>query len=151
MCYFPELRKAKGIMVNTYLELETHAIKSFHDTNFPPEYPVGPILNQDRKVEDVDARDVISWSDGQPPLSVVVLCFGSVGSFNEIQMGSWSAPWGTGKVIGWAPQLSLFAHEAVGGGGSHYGWNSVLESLWFGVPTAAWPMYAEQQLIRWTC
>ena len=38
------------------------------------------------------------------------------------------------------------AHRAVGGFVSHCGWNSVLESLWFGVPVAAWPMYAEQQL-----
>ena len=29
---------------------------------------------------------------------------------------------------------------------SHCGWNSMLESLWFGVPIAAWPMYAEQQI-----
>lgn len=29
---------------------------------------------------------------------------------------------------------------------SHCGWNSTLESLWYGVPVAAWPVYAEQQL-----
>lgn len=29
---------------------------------------------------------------------------------------------------------------------SHCGWNSILESLWFGVPIATWPMYAEQQI-----
>ncbi|KAD4178177.1 hypothetical protein E3N88_26768 [Mikania micrantha] len=53
---------------------------------------------------------------------------------------------GVGKVIGWAPQVALLAHEAVGGFVSHCGWNSLLESLWFGVPTAAWPLYAEQQM-----
>ncbi|KAK1418864.1 hypothetical protein QVD17_28012 [Tagetes erecta] len=51
-----------------------------------------------------------------------------------------------GKVIGWAPQVAALAHDAVGGFVSHCGWNSVLESLWFGVPLAAWPMYAEQQM-----
>ncbi|KAJ0088632.1 hypothetical protein Patl1_33204 [Pistacia atlantica] len=50
-----------------------------------------------------------------------------------------------GKVIGWAPQISILAHKAIGGFVSHCGWNSVLESVWFGVPIAAWPMYAEQQ------
>ncbi|KAF2319838.1 hypothetical protein GH714_019542 [Hevea brasiliensis] len=50
-----------------------------------------------------------------------------------------------GKVIGWAPQAAILAHPAVGGFVSHCGWNSVLESLWFGVPIATWPMYAEQQ------
>ncbi|KAK6259454.1 hypothetical protein SCA6_013928 [Theobroma cacao] len=29
---------------------------------------------------------------------------------------------------------------------SHYGWNSTLETIWFGVPMATWPFYAEQQL-----
>lgn len=29
---------------------------------------------------------------------------------------------------------------------SHCGWNSILESLWFGVPIATWPVYAEQQM-----
>ncbi|XP_031254185.1 LOW QUALITY PROTEIN: anthocyanidin 3-O-glucosyltransferase 2-like [Pistacia vera] len=49
------------------------------------------------------------------------------------------------KVIGWAPQNSILAHKAIGGFVSHCGWNSVLESVWFGVPIPAWPMYAEQQ------
>ncbi|KAJ0609851.1 putative flavonol 3-O-glucosyltransferase [Helianthus annuus] len=183
---FRKLRKAKGIMVNTFLELETHAINSFSDTNFPPVYPVGPILNLDGVAGKADDMDVINWLDDQPPSSVVVLCFGSMGTFDEVQVKEiargleqsghrfvwslrrppqeqtseglpdnydWVLPDGflertsrIGKVIGWAPQVSLLAHEAVGGFVSHCGWNSMLESLWFGVPTAAWPMYAEQQL-----
>ncbi|CAN1179108.1 Putative UDP-glucose flavonoid 3-O-glucosyltransferase 3 [Linum perenne] len=51
-----------------------------------------------------------------------------------------------GRVIGWAPQTAVLAHKATGGFVSHCGWNSTLESLWFGVPVATWPMYAEQQL-----
>ncbi|KAI3804293.1 hypothetical protein L1987_25724 [Smallanthus sonchifolius] len=180
---FQGLRKAKGIMVNTFLELEPHAIKSFPDTNFPPVYPVGPVLNLDGVGGKADDSDVLSWLDGQPSSSVVVLCFGSMGCFNEVQVKEvarglersghrfvWSLrlppsleqslddprvllpdgflerTMGTGKVIGWAPQTSLLAHEAVGGFVSHCGWNSMLESVWFGVPTATWPMYAEQQM-----
>ncbi|KAJ0027907.1 hypothetical protein Pint_36708 [Pistacia integerrima] len=52
---------------------------------------------------------------------------------------------GVGKVIGWAPQVSILAHKAIGGFVSHCGWNSTLESIWFEVPMATWPMYAEQQ------
>ncbi|WKA13458.1 hypothetical protein VitviT2T_030755 [Vitis vinifera] len=33
-----------------------------------------------------------------------------------------------------------------GGFISHGGWNSILESLWCGVPIMVWPMYAEQKL-----
>ncbi|XP_019096423.1 PREDICTED: UDP-glycosyltransferase 71B7-like [Camelina sativa] len=50
-----------------------------------------------------------------------------------------------GKVIGWAPQVVVLANPAIGGFITHCGWNSMLESLWFGVPTAAWPLYAEQK------
>ncbi|CAI0397603.1 unnamed protein product [Linum tenue] len=53
---------------------------------------------------------------------------------------------GVGRVMGWAPQTIILAHKAVGGFVSHCGWNSTLESLWFGVPMATWPMYAEQKL-----
>ncbi|VVA98816.1 unnamed protein product [Arabis nemorensis] len=50
-----------------------------------------------------------------------------------------------GKVIGWAPQVAVLANPAIGGFVTHCGWNSTLESLWYGVPTAAWPLYAEQK------
>ncbi|WZZ28493.1 hypothetical protein YC2023_011894 [Brassica napus] len=50
-----------------------------------------------------------------------------------------------GKVVGWAPQVAILANQAIGGFVTHCGWNSLLESLWFGVPTAAWPLYAEQK------
>uniref|UniRef100_A0A0A9FRF1 Glycosyltransferase n=1 Tax=Arundo donax TaxID=35708 RepID=A0A0A9FRF1_ARUDO len=46
----------------------------------------------------------------------------------------------------WAPQKEILAHAAVGGFVTHAGWNSVLESLWFGVPMVPWPLYAEQHL-----
>jgi hypothetical protein len=45
-----------------------------------------------------------------------------------------------------APQKEILAHVAVGGFVTHCGWNSILESLWFGVPMAPWPLYAEQHL-----
>ncbi|KAB5519116.1 hypothetical protein DKX38_023435 [Salix brachista] len=41
-------RETKGIMVNTYEELESHAINSFSNCNTPPVYPVGPMLNLNR-------------------------------------------------------------------------------------------------------
>lgn len=53
---------------------------------------------------------------------------------------------GVGKVVGWVPQKKVLAHVATGAFVSHCGWNSLLESLWLGVPVAAWPLYAEQQL-----
>ena len=51
-----------------------------------------------------------------------------------------------GLVGGWVPQVKILAHKATGGLVSHCGWNSVLESLWYGVPIATWPICSEQQM-----
>ncbi|XP_066394872.1 UDP-glycosyltransferase 71K1-like [Miscanthus floridulus] len=58
-----------------------------------------------------------------------------------------------GRGLVWptkAPQKEILARAAVGGFVTHGGWNSVIESLWFGVPMAPWPLYAEQHLNAFT-
>ncbi|KAI3457640.1 hypothetical protein Pfo_014305 [Paulownia fortunei] len=183
-------RETKGIMVNTFLELEFQAMKFLsEDEKIPPVYPIGPILHEDGKNDRNPKYDEITkWLDEQPDSSVVFLCFGSKGCFDEIQVKEiavalersghrflWSlrkppgehkfetpgeyenteevlpegflqSTAGIGKVIGWAPQVAVLSHPAVGGFVSHCGWNSTLESVWCGVPMAAWPLYAEQQV-----
>ncbi|KAG6618281.1 hypothetical protein I3843_05G008400 [Carya illinoinensis] len=52
---------------------------------------------------------------------------------------------GKGLIIrGWAPQVLILDHEAVGGFVTHCGWNSTLEGVTAGVPMVTWPMFAEQ-------
>lgn len=52
---------------------------------------------------------------------------------------------GRGFVIeGWAPQLVILSHRAVGAFVSHCGWNSVVEGLVSGVAMLTWPMGADQ-------
>ncbi|KAI3512172.1 hypothetical protein L1887_19406 [Cichorium endivia] len=46
-------------------------------------------------------------------------------------------------MTGWAPQVEILQHPAVGGFLSHCGWNSVLEAVVNGVPLMTWPLYAE--------
>ncbi|EPS57759.1 hypothetical protein M569_17058, partial [Genlisea aurea] len=189
--YFLEMmrrfRRAKGILVNSFLELEDYAIKTLsEDTKLPPVYPVGPVLQDSGEEIRLDFKELMDWLDGQPDSSVVFLCFGTRGggAFDDAQVKEiaagiersgrrfiWSLrkqsphgpnffpsdyetfdeilpagfPNGSGKVIGWAPQAAVLAHRAVGGFVSHCGWNSILESVWFGVPVAVWPLSAEQQ------
>ncbi|XP_017974707.1 PREDICTED: UDP-glycosyltransferase 89C1 [Theobroma cacao] len=51
---------------------------------------------------------------------------------------------GRGLVIkGWAPQVAILRHRAVGSNLSHCGWNSALEGILAGVLLLAWPMQAD--------
>jgi abscisate beta-glucosyltransferase len=47
-------------------------------------------------------------------------------------------------IRGWAPQLLILEHGAVGGFMTHCGWNSMLEGVCSGVPMITWPLSAEQ-------
>ncbi|GAB2293847.1 hypothetical protein Dimus_028058 [Dionaea muscipula] len=186
---------AKGILINTFAELEPYALGSLRGGETPPVYPIGPILDLRGeahgrlKALSPDKHDrIMGWLNRQPESSVVFLCFGSAGSMLAPQMREVAAGlhrsgvrflWavrkpppklgrptdytvdelkemlpaeftalleeGTGMICGWAPQTEVLAHDAVGGFVSHCGWNSILESLWFGRPIVTWPMYAEQR------
>ncbi|KAE8691530.1 Anthocyanin 3'-O-beta-glucosyltransferase [Hibiscus syriacus] len=52
---------------------------------------------------------------------------------------------GKGWIIrGWAPQVLILDHEAIGGFMTHCGWNSTLEGITAGVPMVTWPLSNEQ-------
>ncbi|XP_057442282.1 UDP-glycosyltransferase 71K2-like [Lotus japonicus] len=179
-------RDTKGIIVNTFSDLEHDIIDALSDDHTPPIYAIGPLINlkghPNPNLDQAKHDLIMKWLDEQPESSVVFLCFGSWGSFGpsqtrEIALGlqrsgvtflwalrsspttdneektlpegflEWMELEGRGMICGWAPQVEVLAHKAIGGFVSHCGWNSILESLWFGVPTLTWPIYAEHQLI----
>ncbi|CAK9168792.1 unnamed protein product [Ilex paraguariensis] len=50
-----------------------------------------------------------------------------------------------GRILeGWAPQAKILGHPSTGGFVSHCGWNSIMESMKFGVPIIAMPMHIDQ-------
>ncbi|GAB4827961.1 hypothetical protein Ancab_034846 [Ancistrocladus abbreviatus] len=121
----------------------------------------------------IPAEDVLRWLDGRTDGSVVYVCFGSRTSLTDDQMVALGTAlersgvhflWcvresearipnrefedrvaGRALIIqGWAPQLAILRHRAVGAFLTHCGWNSVLESITTGVLMLAWPMGADQ-------
>ncbi|KAJ8572380.1 hypothetical protein K7X08_008891 [Anisodus acutangulus] len=47
-------------------------------------------------------------------------------------------------IRGWAPQVLILDHKAIGAFVTHCGWNSTLEGISAGVPMVTWPVFAEQ-------
>nr|AWD73588.1 flavonoid glycosyltransferase [Albuca bracteata] len=115
----------------------------------------------------------LNWLDSQEPSSVVYVCFGSLSDFTTAQLREiaagleasgrpfvWvvrnhSEEWipegleervgGKGLIIrGWAPQILILSHVAVGGFLTHCGWNSILEGVSAGLPFVTWPLFADQ-------
>ncbi|CAL1385913.1 unnamed protein product [Linum trigynum] len=84
-------REVKGILLNSYEELEAHAVESLVGNSLlPPVFCVGPVLDLKGQGKlgrtSSSIEKIMTWLDDQPRDSVVFMCFGSVGSFSDAQL-----------------------------------------------------------------
>nr|GME21738.1 anthocyanidin 3-O-glucosyltransferase 2-like [Ipomoea batatas] len=146
--YARQFHRAKGVIVNTFFDLEPHALQSLsRDKTLPPVYPVGPpqVKEIAYALERSGQRFLWALRKLPSPGSGSVALTEYTNLEEVLPEGFLERTKNIGKIIGWAPQSAILAHPSVGGFVSHCGWNSILESSWFGVPMATWPMIAEQQ------
>ncbi|KAJ4876691.1 UDP-glycosyltransferase 72B1 [Raphanus sativus] len=91
-------KKAEGILVNTFVELEPNAIKALQlqepGLDKPPVYPIGPLVNIGKQEgsNGVEEAECLKWLDKQPLGSVLYVSFGSGGALtleqlNELALG----------------------------------------------------------------
>ncbi|CAH8362965.1 unnamed protein product [Eruca vesicaria subsp. sativa] len=84
-------KEAEGILVNTFLELETNALKALQEPGLdkPPVYPIGPLVNigkQEGSNGVEEYSECLKWLGKQPRGSVLYVSFGSGGALTLEQL-----------------------------------------------------------------
>ncbi|KNA15373.1 hypothetical protein SOVF_098850 [Spinacia oleracea] len=166
--------KSWGYVYNSFYALEGEYLDNIQkELGHHRVYNVGPLSLIGLSKSSDTKYEVLNWLDTCPDGSVLYVCFGSQKLLTEPQIralalglersktrfiwvvksvSSQQVPDGfdervsdRGMVLrGWAPQVEILHHKAVGGFVSHCGWNSLLESVTAGVMLLAWPMEADQ-------
>ncbi|KAM0846002.1 hypothetical protein ACQ4PT_055968 [Festuca glaucescens] len=163
-----------GFVSNTLRALEGRYLDSpLEDLGLKRVWAVGPLAPETDTSGELGG-DLAAWLDGFSEGAVVYVCFGSqavltpavaaalaealersavpflwaVGGGGEALPEGFEARALAAKrglvVRGWAPQVAILRHPAVGWFMTHCGWNSTLEAVAAGVPMLAWPMAADQ-------
>ncbi|RWR76045.1 UDP-glycosyltransferase 87A1 [Cinnamomum micranthum f. kanehirae] len=159
------------LLFTAFYELENHVIDSLRAKFRIPIYHVGPtipyVTPQDMPSKDHPNVDHFGWLDGQPKGSVLYVSLGSFLSVSGSQMDEiaiglkasgvrflWVARGEAarlqevggdmGLVVTWCDQLRVLCHSSVGGFLTHCGWNSIMESVYAGVPMLTFPIFWDQ-------
>uniref|UniRef100_A0A7C9CMD7 Uncharacterized protein n=1 Tax=Opuntia streptacantha TaxID=393608 RepID=A0A7C9CMD7_OPUST len=134
-------------------------------------YTVGPCIPSfilDNHTTNDTQASYIAWLNSQPRKSVLYVSLGSVISVSRCQVDELAAglrdsgvqfllvsrgealrfEGGCGEkgmVVPWCDQSRVLSHGSVGGFLSHCGWNSVIESIFAGVPMITFPLFIDQK------
>ncbi|XP_020677365.1 UDP-glycosyltransferase 73B4-like [Dendrobium catenatum] len=145
--------KSYGTLMNSFYELESEYVDLYCKMKGRA-WNVGPVSLCNKEVINKSIRggkyatsvsECLKWLDKRSVGSVVYICFGSGSSFSMEQLRYEERIKDHGMLIkGWAPQLVILNHKAVGGFVTHCGWNSSLEGISAGLPMVTWPLYADQ-------
>nr|AEB61487.1 UDP-glucosyltransferase [Lamium galeobdolon] len=167
-----KLPRSHAVILNSFEEIDPIIAKDLkskfrHFLNIGPSILPSPIAD--------DKSGCLSWLGKQTrPKSVVYISFSTVATPPEKELVAlaealeacqfpflWSLkeqareslPDGFlerttsfGKIVSWAPQLQVLAHDSVGVFVSHCGWNSIIESISSGVPMICRPFFGDQKL-----
>ncbi|XP_047959177.1 UDP-glycosyltransferase 86A1-like [Salvia hispanica] len=174
---FDEVKKADFILHNTVYELESDTLSALNkiQPNYAVG-PISFSRNLPPSVTRTlwSESDCSVWLQSKPPGSVLYVSFGSslqdskqiVGeiayglllskvSFVWVVREDADLPSGfrdeiaeRGLVVPWCNQIKVLSDPAVGGFFTHCGWNSVLESMWCGVPMICHPLDYDQPTNR---
>ncbi|KAK6120310.1 hypothetical protein DH2020_046001 [Rehmannia glutinosa] len=130
-----QMAKASALILNTFEELEASPSKSVLYVSFGSVI----ILTRDQFVEFwyglVNSEKRFLWAI-RPDLIWDVNGPSKVPE--ELTVGTRDR----GRIVGWAPQEDVLAHDAIGG----FLTNSTLESICAGKPMICWPVIADQQV-----
>lgn len=84
-------RETRGMVVNTFKELESYCLSSmFGGNDVGTVYPIGPVVDREGPArwhpDSWNHETVMKWLDDQPPSSVVFITTGSMGCLNPAQV-----------------------------------------------------------------
>ncbi|KAL4296136.1 hypothetical protein GQ457_12G002650 [Hibiscus cannabinus] len=165
-----------GLVFNSFAEIDNEKTSLIKEEiiNHDRLWTVGPLLPIERGPLLGQDDQVIPWlgSCHKVDKPVVYVGFGTQITLSKLQMEAVASAleqsrvrfiWvvkepmvppgfedrvaGRGLVVkGWAPQVAIIAHPAVGSYLTHCGWNSAFEGILAGVLLLAWPMQADHFL-----
>ncbi|KAI3889691.1 hypothetical protein MKX03_007713 [Papaver bracteatum] len=154
------MSKRKGIIRNSFYELEPEFVDYWNKEKSPKAWNIGPLCLLATKVVCSEEKPMwIQWLDEklEKGKSVMHVAFGSLAEITmeqlrEIAIGLENS----GEHFLWVLRLpepsngdefmSEFEERSVGGFMSHCGWNSVLESICESLPLLGFPLTADQHL-----